>query len=191
MREWTLLTLKTQSPRPTISLTSLPSRKWITALDAGGRGLVQTSTSTQRGRKLFVWGMNPGGRRWQEFLSEPGNPYIEIQAGVAPTQFECFPLAGNTEMCWTEAYGLMEADADLVHGNDWHGACAAVEKRLAESLPASHLDELNIAAEKLADRAPRKSYIMARVGAPLNKCVWRVLGKRHSAPQECSSMPCR
>ena len=25
-----------------------------------------------RGRKMFNWGMDPGGRRWQEFLSQPG-----------------------------------------------------------------------------------------------------------------------
>ena len=73
-------------------------RPWIAALDAEGRGLIQTSTSRQCGRKLFVWGMGSGGRRWQEFLSIPGHPYIEIQAGLARTQYECMPMPPRTGM---------------------------------------------------------------------------------------------
>ncbi len=55
-------------------------RRWIAALDADGRGLVQTSTDTLRGRKLFVWGRGPGGRSWQQWLTEPGTGgYCEIK----------------------------------------------------------------------------------------------------------------
>ena len=48
--------------------------RWITALDGAGRGLVAGLHRPAAGRKLFVWGMSPGGRRWQEFLSGPGRP---------------------------------------------------------------------------------------------------------------------
>ena len=41
-------------------------RRWIAALEEDGHGLVQTSTDLLRGRKLFVWGAGPGGRRWQQ-----------------------------------------------------------------------------------------------------------------------------
>ncbi len=67
-------------------------RPWIASLDRDGRGLVQVSTSRLRGRKMFQWGGHPGGRRWQEFLSPGGQPYIEIQAGLARTQSECLPM---------------------------------------------------------------------------------------------------
>ncbi|MDD5598550.1 MAG: DUF5107 domain-containing protein, partial [Victivallaceae bacterium] len=38
-------------------------RPWIAACGRDGYGLVQTSTSLLRGRKLFVWGMGRGGRK--------------------------------------------------------------------------------------------------------------------------------
>ncbi|MBN2310228.1 MAG: DUF5107 domain-containing protein [Candidatus Hydrogenedentes bacterium] len=115
-------------------------RPWIAGLADDGAGLIQTSTPRLRGRKLFLWGMREGGRRWQEFLSEPGWPYIEIQAGLARTQIECVPMPANTEWTWLEAYGLMEADPNQVHGDDWQAAQADVQARLESSLPADALD---------------------------------------------------
>ncbi|MEI6219601.1 MAG: DUF5107 domain-containing protein [bacterium] len=97
-------------------------RKWEAALDGEGKGLVHASTAALLGRKLFVWGMGPGGRHWQEFLSVPDQPYIEIQGGLMPTQGQKLPMAQGTEIAWVEAYGLMEADPKLVHGVDWNVA---------------------------------------------------------------------
>ncbi len=105
-------------------------RPWITALDAGGRGLIQASTPRLRGRKLFLWGTGEGGRRWQTFLAEPGHAYIEIQAGLARTQLEHLPMPARAEWTWVEAYGLMEADPEVVHGPDWTQAVAEVGARL-------------------------------------------------------------
>jgi tetratricopeptide (TPR) repeat protein len=118
-------------------------RPWIAALDREGRGLVQTSTRRLWGRKLFAWGSGPGGRRWTEFLSVPGRPYIEIQAGITRTQEQCLPMPAGAEWTWTEAYGLMEADASLVHGSDWSAARRAVAGRLEALLPqAQHESDL-------------------------------------------------
>ena len=63
-------------------------RPWIAAVQADGRGLMQTSTAQLRGRKLFCWGTAAGGRHWQEWLCGPGSRYLEIQAGLATTQLE-------------------------------------------------------------------------------------------------------
>lgn len=100
-------------------------RPWITALDETGSGLFQVSTPRLRGRKLFVWGMARGGRKWQEFLSQPGQAYIEIQAGLARTQLEHLPMPANARWDWVEGYGLLEADPTRVHGADWEQAAAA------------------------------------------------------------------
>lgn len=105
-------------------------RPWITALDNNGRGLIQTSTPLLKGRKLFLWGRGPGGRRWQEFLAVPGFAYIEIQAGLARTQAEHVPMPAKADWEWIEAYGLLEADPAVVHGADWHAARAAVASGL-------------------------------------------------------------
>lgn len=86
-------------------------RPWIASLDAEGRGLVQTSTGLLRGRKLFTWGSGDGGRRWQEWLTEPGTGgYAEIQAGLARTQLEHVRLEAGEEFAWLEAYGPLSAD---------------------------------------------------------------------------------
>jgi tetratricopeptide (TPR) repeat protein len=115
-------------------------RPWIAALDKEGRGLVQTSTQRLLGRKLFAWGGGPGGRHWQQFLSVPDRPYIEIQAGITRTQEQCLPMPAGAEWTWTEAYGLMEADAPLVHGRDWSAARRVIAGRLEALLPQAQLE---------------------------------------------------
>jgi len=131
-------------------------RPWIASLDADGRGLVQTSTSRLIGRKLFVWGMGPGGRRWQDFLSTPGHPYIELQAGLTRTQQECLPMPPGAEWSWLEAYGPLQADPSAVHGADWAAACAAVESQLDQMLPCQWLEDELARTEAQADRPPRE-----------------------------------
>lgn len=117
-------------------------RKYIAHLNADGWGLVQTSTRRQRGRKLFVWGQTRGSARWQEFLSgNPDDRYIEIQAGLAQTQYECLPMPPRTAWEWLEAYGAMNADPAQIHGA-WHGAQAAVEARLETLIPQERLEQL-------------------------------------------------
>ena len=115
-------------------------RPWISALDADGKGLIQVSTAALRGRKLFLWGTAAGGKRWQGWLNGPGESYLEIQAGLAPTQLEYVQLPPRADLSWLEAYGLMEADPQVVHGSDWNAACAAVEARLERMAPAAQLE---------------------------------------------------
>lgn len=130
------------------------ARPWIAALDRDGRGLVQTSTARQIGRKLFAWGTQPGGRRWQEFLSTPGHAYLEIQAGLSRTQLECSPMPAGAQWEWTEAYGLMEADPGKVHGSNWKAATSDVAGRLQRSLPKQMLEAQLHKSSAIADRQP-------------------------------------
>ncbi|MBW5482123.1 DUF5107 domain-containing protein, partial [Streptomyces bambusae] len=131
------------------------ARRWIAALDAEGRGLVQTSTDLLRGRKLFVWGSGRGGRRWQEWLTEPGTPgYAEIQAGLARTQLEHVPLEAGAEFSWLEAYGPLAADPGQVHGGDWAAARTAAERALEEALPRELVEAAYAAWRPYADAEP-------------------------------------
>ncbi|WP_328862202.1 DUF5107 domain-containing protein [Streptomyces sp. NBC_00306] len=131
------------------------ARKWIASLDAVGQGLVQTSTDTLRGRKLFLWGSGRGGRRWQQWLTEPDTPgYAEIQAGLARTQLEHVRLDGGEEFSWLESYGPLAADPDTVHGEDWGAARAEVEARLADALPRETVDAAYEAWLPCADTEP-------------------------------------
>lgn len=118
-------------------------QKYICQLDKDGYGLIQTSTDRLRGRKLFVWGTGQGGKHWQKYLSGDGcdGRYVEIQAGVAQTQYECIPMPPNTRWEWIEAYGAMKADSKKVH-SDWDNARAEVEKKLTELAPRDFLNQL-------------------------------------------------
>lgn len=119
-------------------------RRWIAALDHEGHGLVQTSTDVLRGRKLFVWGTGSGGRRWQEWLTEPGTDgYCEIQAGLARTQLEHVRLDAESEVSWLEAYGPLSAPDPV-----------QAEARLEAVLPRAAVDEAYAAWKPHADTEP-------------------------------------
>ena len=131
-------------------------RPWIVALDGSGRGLIQTSTARLKGRKLYVWGMNPGGRQWQEFLSVPGRACLEIQAGLARTQMECLPMPAGAEWEWMEAYGLIEADPVRIHGPNWELAVQEVADRLGRAIPREFLESELARTSELASRPPEE-----------------------------------
>jgi uncharacterized protein DUF5107 len=134
---------------------------WLTALEADGYGLVQTSTARLAGRKLFVWGQSTGGRHWQEWLSGGGDPYLEIQAGLATTQYEHVPMPAGAEWSWVEAYGLAETDPAVTHGADWERAIAGVESEVRRLAPADRLDDLLADASARADRPPTELLSLA------------------------------
>ncbi|MEV0368780.1 DUF5107 domain-containing protein [Streptomyces sp. NPDC050636] len=149
-----------RSPFPADYFYEVPdgARRWITSLGADGRGLVQTSTDTLRGRKLFLWGAERAGRRWQQWLTEPGTDgYAEIQAGLARTQLEHVPLDGGAEFAWLEAYGPLAADPATVHGTDWGTARGEVAARLEAALPRADVDAAYAAWRPYADTEPKES----------------------------------
>jgi hypothetical protein len=129
-------------------------RPWIAALDGEGRGLAHVSTNNLFGRKLWVWGMGSGGRKWQKHLSPPGNGYVEIQAGLTRTQLEHLIMPPNAEWSWLEAFGLVEADSEAVHGSDWTQACRAVDDKLEKLIPTHQLNAEFEHGKDLADKPP-------------------------------------
>lgn len=129
-------------------------RPWIAALDGRGLGLVHTSTSRLSGRKMFNWGVNSGGRHWQEFLAASGHAYIEIQGGLCRTQGEYAPMPAKTQWSWLEAYGPLLADPGIIHGQDWHAAFTHAEQRLDQLLSKDALDREHDRTAPLADRPP-------------------------------------
>lgn len=128
-------------------------RPWVTALDAEGKGLIQASTGVLRGRKLFLWGTGPGGTRWQEWLSGPDHKYLEIQAGLAPTQLEYVQMPPHSELSWLEAYGLLETDPQIVHG-DWPAARAHVEAQLERLSPRAAFEAEYVRGEQWENQPP-------------------------------------
>ena len=82
--------------------------KYIVNVDQDGYGLLQMSTDRLQARKLFSWGHRRASLHWQEFLTENAGPYVEIQAGLAKTQYGCIPMAPHTAWEWLERYGAIQ-----------------------------------------------------------------------------------
>jgi len=127
-------------------------RPWITSVDPEGMGLIQTSTPRLGGRKLFVWGTGPGGRRWQEHLGGCRRGYVEIQAGLAATQADYVPMPARADWSWLEAYMLLEADPADAFSDDWSAAGLHVTERLRAMLPAAKLERMLADTAAMADR---------------------------------------
>ncbi|NQZ71155.1 MAG: DUF5107 domain-containing protein, partial [Lentisphaeria bacterium] len=126
-------------------------RRWIAALDGDGQGLIQTSSDLLKGRKLFVWGQSTGGENWQKFLSHGQSKYIEIQAGLGLTQTEHIAMPPG-EWSWIEAYGILDADAKMVHSSDWNVATSHVQSTLENVLSRSFMDAEHERAKDIADK---------------------------------------
>ena len=107
--------------------------KWITALNKDGYGLLHMSTKELKGRKLFAWGQGNGGRHWNEWLSDCGKNYIEIQAGLLKTQLEHFVMKANSTLSFTEGYSALSADPYVVHG-DYKAAQAEVKSKISQKI---------------------------------------------------------
>jgi Domain of unknown function (DUF5107) len=146
------------APRAADYFFQVPAEQqpWIAAVQADGRGLVQTSTAQLRGRKLFLWGTAAGGRHWQEWLCGPGAGYLEIQAGLATTQLEHLRLDANAEISWAEAYAPIQAPPWALHGS-WADALTGVAALVSRAVPDEELDGWHRWwRAEMADRAPQQ-----------------------------------
>ena len=119
------------------------ARGYECAIGADGYGLAQTATDRLRGRKLFVWGTSAGGKNWQRYLTGDGGEgrYVEIQAGLAQTQYECVPMPPHTAWEWMEAYGAIRADPAQIHGS-WTEARREAERQLNTLVSQEELENL-------------------------------------------------
>lgn len=127
---------------------------WEAALGGDGTGFIEASTARLRYRKMFCWGMHQGGRHWQEFLAPGGKPYLEIQAGLAPSQLHGLEMPAQTDWHWTQVFGYFQGDATIVHHPDWQTAWRGVDAALKERLPVERLSALDHHYTALAERAP-------------------------------------
>lgn len=129
---------------------------WETALDGKGCGFIEASTPRLAYRKMFCWGSHQGGRHWQEFLSPGGETYLEIQAGLAPTQIHGLVMPPNSEWDWMQVFGYMQADAAIVHGADWQSAWQHVDALLKSRMPVETMNELQAQCAVLAVQRPQQ-----------------------------------
>lgn len=125
--------------------------KYIANLDKDGYGLLHMSTSRLKGRKLFSWGNNEGSDNWQHFLTEHAGRYVEIQAGLAKTQYGCIPMPPRTEWEWLELYGPIKTSpetASAPYTEAESDVRAVVQLNFQKLRPEQTLNDTKALAEK-------------------------------------------
>ena len=122
--------------------------KWIAAVEADGKGLVHFSDATLTGRKLFMWGQHNGGRHWNNWLSDRGDAYVEIQAGILKTQLEHFVMKGKSTISWNEGYTLASGNPQVLHGADYAAAAEEVAASIRDRQKVLDGDTFSLTGEE-------------------------------------------
>ena len=107
---------------------------WESVVYEDGYAWGERSTLPLRYRKMFCWGSGTGGRRWQDFLSLPGQEYLEVQAGLAPTQLHTADIAGGETVDWVQAFTAFHAETEQTHQKDYQSAAKYIEDHLTRNL---------------------------------------------------------
>ncbi|GHV94781.1 hypothetical protein AGMMS50293_11010 [Spirochaetia bacterium] len=116
---------------------SLP---WESVVYEDGYAYGEMSTAPLLYRKMFCWGSGRGGKRWQDFLTLPqakplsGGEYLEVQAGLAPTQLHTADIAGGGAVDWVQAFTAFEAEPEAAFQKHYQTAAKYISNRLTQSI---------------------------------------------------------
>lgn len=117
---------------------------WEVSIEKDCKGFMERSTQPLRTRKMFCWGSNTGGHHWCDYLSKEGcGDYIEIQAGLAPTQLHTDVLPANAIVSFTQMFGAYSTD-ERGQNLEWNEALPSVASRVEELLPAAKVQQANL-----------------------------------------------
>ena len=131
--------------------TTMP---WEAVINEDNTMFIEASTDLLRYRKLFCWGSHQGGVHWQEYLSEPNKGYyVEVQAGLAPTQRHGIKMPANTVWDFVQAFGETKAPEGS-HDIDWNKAKDKVEEEVKKNIKEEKLYLMLEKARKLSNKTP-------------------------------------
>lgn len=156
---------------------------WEAVVEEDGGGFFECATPPLSYRKLFVWGTHPGGARWQRFLApEGGEPYLEIQAGLAPSQLHTFEMPRETTWTWTEAFGPFSVPRGGAHLKDWAAARAHTGRAIQGRLPPSLLAEQAALGARLSQTPANEIFSKGASWGWLEKSRLARMGKPDPSP---------
>lgn len=114
---------------------------WEVSFEGDGRGFFERSTQPLFARKMFCWGNSTGGRHWCEYLSQPGRgDYIELQAGLSPTQLHTTSIPAGASVCFTQLFGAFCAPQEG-RELEWNTALPFVARQVEKTLPAAWVQQ--------------------------------------------------
>lgn len=129
---------------------------WSAAAYGNGRLVFEESTLPLRYRKMFCWGRHTGGRRWCTYLAteEEGN-YVELQAGLTPTQLNGIEIPGKTVWEFTQAIGETKMeDIQAPYQDVYEQSRKAVKRQVHLALDGLQLKQWD---EYFGDLSERKA----------------------------------
>lgn len=94
---------------------------------------------------MFCWGSHGGGRRWCEYLAnkEEGN-YVELQAGLAPTQLNSIYIPAHTVWSFTQAIGeTFLSDCAAPYAEIYADAQRTVKTAVRQAMPVELLASMD------------------------------------------------
>lgn len=119
----------------------IKDNKFIANVDKNGYGLLQFSSNNLKGRKLFSWGHIEGSAHWQDILTDKAGWYVEIQAGLGKTQYECLPMPPKTTWLFMECYTLADIGSEAV-SKPYNELVGLVNKQVNSLYSSDRLDEM-------------------------------------------------
>lgn len=145
---------------------------WSAAAYNDGTLYFDRSTQPLRFRKMFCWGNHRGGRRWCDYLSVPGDDshYIELQAGLTPTQLNGVDIPPNTAWSFTQAFGATSfEDLEAPYSEDWLKSRDYVSGQIERSLPEEVILKAHHNFEKMSDLEVAEIYSVGSGWGALEK----------------------
>jgi hypothetical protein len=128
---------------------------WETAAYGDGFLFFMRNTQPLRCNKMFCWGNGRGGRFWCDYLSEPGKgDYLELQAGIAPSQIHGYTMAAGSEISFTQFFGSMEAASPEKLYLPWEEARTYAESLMEKTLTGETVLAAGVRYKTLAEEVP-------------------------------------
>ena len=124
---------------------------WEAAVYDDGVALFERSTPPLSYKKLYVWGVHRAGQHWQDFLSEEGKGnYVEIQAGIAPSQLHDMVMPKNHTYEWTQVFGGVSGEIESLYSENHEQAVNYLDSLIDERISSADITELNEKLKSLA-----------------------------------------
>lgn len=118
-------------------------------INKDGYGVFDFSTKALTSRKMFCWGNQNGGRRWQEYLNGTKEvEYFEAQAGISATQLHGTYIKSNETISFTQAFGAIQVDKDLAQHLNYDIADKAVINKVNSMLSNIDINKIDKELEK-------------------------------------------
>ncbi len=118
----------------------------------------ECSSNLLRYRKMFCWGTHAGGDRWQEYLSHGHDDrYVEIQAGIFPSQLHSELMEGQSSLEFMQMFGMIEeGDLERLYDDDYNQAKAYVKEEIFSRHNHDQLEAYEKAYSRMSKLEPRE-----------------------------------